>query len=255
MLLGPVTTTIEGRPITNPARFFNGSEYVLFSVRHSDCLAFTLTLHFCCSLTFSPPFPLSSNTGYERVDTEVVMLVQDTTGAVSLVLLHDAPCDTLTNFYCPITGAGYDANCGRACDADGSLITFRTTMFRPCGLNGSACAQRVAFPPWNAASPRDLTPYNAAPEPVFVSNTYTGGGASCCPPRGVVGPNLIDWSVPRPWFHLPRDVQLTVDAPCSSSGPCSAVYQPGIGSFNSVNLLNGGSTSRMITVRDSSLNL
>jgi hypothetical protein len=173
LLLGPVTRTIDRRPITSPVRFFNGSD-----------------------LGFAPPFARSSNTGYERVDTEVVMLVQDTTGAVSLVLLHDAPCDPVFNTFCPITSSGYSAGCGGSCDADGALLTWRVAMRKLCSVNGTACAQRMgAQNEFVTASPRDLTPWTGAGELAFTSSTYFGGVAAptCCPNRGFAGAYTTDW--------------------------------------------------------------
>jgi hypothetical protein len=207
-----------------------------------------------CSLQFSAPFPRSSNTGYERVDTEVVMLVQDTFGAVSLVLLHDAPCDSLSNTFCPITRTGYNNGCGRACDADGSLITFRTTMLRQCGFNGTACQQRIGSGSvWTTSSPRDLTPYTAGGEIAFSRTNYRGStdGITCCPADGLTASNQIDWyRLCRACLCDQRSIGFV-----SRSGVYSSSL--GLGSFASYNLQNGRSNDRYWTVSElaSSLSL
>ncbi len=176
--LNPLTQTVDGRSISSAVNFFTGAD-----------------------LAFTPPFSRSSNTGYEQVDTEVVMLVQDPLGAVSLVLLHDAPCNTTTNTYCPITASGYSNTCSDACDQDGALTTFRVSLRRNCGLNGTAClADMTASNEFLNAYASDLTPYTAGGETVR-TGTYNGANV-CCPSTGI--PTGVEAQLMRDWYcrHL-----------------------------------------------------
>jgi hypothetical protein len=164
--INPLRRTINNQIITSASRFFNGS----------DMGAASQTL-----------YSKSSNTGYERVDTETIALVQDPFGAVSLVLLHDAPCNA-TGRFCPFNSAGTtDAATCTACDADGALIDLRITMARGCGMNGNCTSIHTT------AFASDQTPYSEA---VNTAPVYDAA-SNCCPTAGNGGSFLQDWYVVR----------------------------------------------------------